>query len=86
MEAKILETNKKLIDEYVQTGPFVYDLYAVMVHSGGAYGGHYYAYIKDLETNQWYNFNDSSVRPISVLEVVEMFGVPAPQPGKRGMA
>lgn len=32
---------------------FVYELYAVMVHSGGAYGGHYYAYIKDFETNKW---------------------------------
>jgi len=57
-----------------------------MVQSGGAYGGHYYAYIKDLQTNKWYNFNDSAVREISILEVVEMFGVPPPQPGKRGMA
>ena len=45
-----------------------------MVHNGGAMGGHYFAYIKDLETGNWYNFNDSSVRPISILDVVEMFG------------
>lgn len=55
-----------------------------MIHSGSAFGGHYYAYIKDLETGQWYNFNDSSVRQISVLEVVEMFG---PEPStKKGFA
>jgi ubiquitin carboxyl-terminal hydrolase 47 len=45
-----------------------------MVHSGGAYGGHYYAYIKDFETNKWYNFNDSVVREISFLDLVEVFG------------
>ena len=59
----------------------MYELYALMVHNGGAYGGHYYAYIKDIESGKWYNFNDSSVRPISVFEVVEMFG-PEP-PSKR---
>jgi hypothetical protein len=33
-----------------------------MIHSGSAFGGHYYAFIKDLETGLWFNFNDSSVR------------------------
>jgi ubiquitin carboxyl-terminal hydrolase 47 len=55
-----------------------------MIHSGSAFGGHYYAYIKDLETGLWYNFNDSSVRQISVLDVIEMFG-PEP-PSKKGFA
>ena len=27
----------------------MYELYGVMLHSGGAYGGHYSAYIKDTE-------------------------------------
>ena len=56
-----------------------------MIHSGGALGGHYYAYIKDLETDKWYNFNDSVVREIDVVDVVETFG-PEPMetvPGKR---
>ena len=56
-----------------------------MIHSGGALGGHYYAYIKDLETDKWYNFNDSVVREIDVIDVVETFG-PEPMetaPGKR---
>ena len=63
----------------------MYELYAVMIHSGGAMGGHYYAYIKDLETSKWYNFNDSVVREIDVIDVVETFG-PEPVesvPGKR---
>jgi len=27
-------------------GPFVYELFSIMIHSGSAAGGHYYAYIK----------------------------------------
>ena len=51
-----------------------------MIHSGGALGGHYYAYIKDIETQKWYNFNDSVVREISIIDVVETFG-PEPLTG-----
>jgi hypothetical protein len=70
--------------KYLQEGNFVYDLYAIMIHSGSAFGGHYYAFIKDLETGQWSNFNDSSVRKITLVELVEMFG---PEPTlKKGMA
>jgi ubiquitin carboxyl-terminal hydrolase 47 len=36
-----------------------------MIHSGGALGGHYYAYIKSFENGDWYCFNDSSVEKIS---------------------
>lgn len=49
------------VQEYLQQGEFVYELYSIMIHSGGAYGGHYYAYIKSFEDGKWYNFNDSSV-------------------------
>ncbi len=29
-------------------GPYVYELFSIMVHSGSAIGGHYYAYIKSV--------------------------------------
>ena len=46
-----------------------------MIHSGGAYGGHYYAYIKSFEDGKWYNFNDSSVTEISdEQELFKTFG------------
>lgn len=63
-----------MIPRYKNDGTFVYELYAVMIHSGGAYGGHYYAYIKDFETEKWHEFNDTSVREISFLELIEVFG------------
>ena len=55
-------------------GPQIYELYAVLLHSGGALGGHYYAYIKDMSTGKWFNFNDSSVTPISVSELKSAYG------------
>ena len=27
-----------------------YELFSIMIHSGGAMGGHYFAYVKDLES------------------------------------
>lgn len=56
-------------------GEFVYELYSIMIHSGGAYGGHYYAYIKSFEDGKWYNFNDSSVKEITdEEEIFKTFG------------
>lgn len=55
-------------------GEWIYELYAVLIHSGAISGGHYYAYIKDFATNQWYNFNDSSVTPIDEKTVQEAWG------------
>lgn len=38
----------------MDTGTNIYDLYSVLVHSGSAMGGHYYAYIKSFEKNKWH--------------------------------
>ena len=36
----------QLCDLCLFQGPYVYELFSIMVHSGSAIGGHYYAYIK----------------------------------------
>lgn len=41
------------------------------MHGGGAYGGHYYAYIKSFEDNYWYKFNDSSVTYMELEDVLK---------------
>lgn len=56
-EAKSMLTN--------EPGPYNYELFSIMIHSGSASGGHYYAYIKDFETGQWHCFNDQSVSTVS---------------------
>ena len=43
----------------------IYDLYAVSNHYGSLAFGHYTAYSKNPETNNWYDFNDSSVNIFS---------------------
>ena len=73
---QIPQSNQLL--EYLKCGDHVYELYAILIHAGGALGGHYYAYIKSFEDGKWYNFNDSSVSEIHGANVIEeiqqMFG------------
>lgn len=46
-----------------------YELYAVSNHYGSMASGHYTAYIKLLDENRWYNFDDSHVSAINEEEV-----------------
>lgn len=46
-------------------GPYNYELFSIMIHSGSASGGHYYAYIKEFENGEWFCFNDQSVSSVS---------------------
>lgn len=46
-------------------GQYVYELFSIMIHSGSASGGHYYAYIKEFENGEWFCFNDQSVSSVS---------------------
>ena len=80
-----MEENEKMqvsqsnqLEEYLKCGEHVYELFAILIHSGGALGGHYYAYIKSFEDGEWYDFNDSSVSEIDAGEatskIQEMYG------------
>ncbi|XP_037900958.1 ubiquitin carboxyl-terminal hydrolase 47 isoform X2 [Glossina fuscipes] len=53
---------------------YAYELFAIMIHSGSASGGHYYAYIKEFENSEWYCFNDQSVTPITQDDIQKSFG------------
>ncbi|KAJ8759951.1 hypothetical protein K2173_010807 [Erythroxylum novogranatense] len=47
----------------------LYELYALTNHYGGMGSGHYTAYIKLLDENRWYNFDDNHISPINEEEV-----------------
>ncbi|KAG8090764.1 hypothetical protein GUJ93_ZPchr0011g27883 [Zizania palustris] len=47
----------------------IYELYAVSNHYGSMASGHYTAYIKLLDENRWYNFDDSHVSAINEEDV-----------------
>ncbi|KAF9904073.1 CSN-associated deubiquitinating enzyme Ubp12 [Linnemannia zychae] len=49
----------------------VYDLFGVSNHMGGLGGGHYTAYAKNERTQEWYNFDDSHVSPVSNVESIK---------------
>ncbi|KYM95785.1 Ubiquitin carboxyl-terminal hydrolase 64E [Cyphomyrmex costatus] len=55
-------------------GPYTYELFSIMIHSGSASGGHYYAYIKDFRTQEWLCFNDQSVTQITDDDIHKTYG------------
>ena len=48
--------------------------YRYLIITGAISGGHYYAYIKNLDSKKWNNFNDSHVAEISEDKVSEAWG------------
>ncbi|XP_068203218.1 ubiquitin carboxyl-terminal hydrolase 47-like isoform X2 [Palaemon carinicauda] len=64
------EKNKSCLNN----GRYVYELFSIMVHSGSASGGHYYAYIKDFRTGEWFCFNDQSVSKITYNDIRKTYG------------
>jgi ubiquitin carboxyl-terminal hydrolase 8 len=48
---------------------YKYELYGVCNHSGGVYGGHYTAYIKNAN-GKWYHFNDTNVSEVGITESI----------------
>lgn len=57
------------LGRYVLEGPGsrLYDLYAVVNHSGGLGGGHYTAFAKHDATGTWHHFDDGWVREVGRL-------------------
>ncbi|RZC92959.1 hypothetical protein C5167_036204 [Papaver somniferum] len=49
----------------------LYILQAVLVHSGGGHGGHYYAFIRPTVSEQWFKFNDEMVTKEDIKRVLE---------------
>ncbi|KAG0315808.1 hypothetical protein BG000_005074, partial [Podila horticola] len=43
---------------------YIYDLYGITFHSGNLLFGHYWAWAKNHNLDQWYEFNDSVVKEI----------------------
>ena len=58
-------------DEDDKDEAYIYEAVGVIVHSGGAEGGHYYSYIKERDRNKWYEFNDTNVKPFDLKNLAE---------------
>ncbi|KAG7189796.1 hypothetical protein KM043_017456 [Ampulex compressa] len=66
--------NEKNRNHTTGKGPYQYELFSIMIHSGSASGGHYYAYIKDFRTQKWLCFNDQSVTQITHDDIQKTYG------------
>ncbi|XP_076764175.1 ubiquitin specific protease 47 [Xylocopa sonorina] len=66
--------NEKNRNSSAAKGPYNYELFSIMIHSGSASGGHYYAYIKDFRTQEWLCFNDQSVTQITHDDIQKTYG------------
>lgn len=73
-EVDELHTNSNNNSNNQNDDLFKYELFSIMIHSGSATGGHYYAYIKCFETDQWYNFNDEKVTKLDKNDISKAFG------------
>ncbi|KAE9551831.1 hypothetical protein FO519_004963 [Halicephalobus sp. NKZ332] len=62
------------VQEMLKKGKYVYELFAILIHQGSATGGHYFAYIKNLEQSKWLCFNDTQVKAVDIDEVKKSFG------------
>ncbi|XP_041351651.1 ubiquitin carboxyl-terminal hydrolase 47-like [Gigantopelta aegis] len=67
-------TNDKNARESATQGPYVYELFSIMIHAGSAAGGHYYAYIKSFKDGKWYSFNDQQVTKITYDDIRKTYG------------
>lgn len=65
-----LHENEKNRQHNGTPGPYVYELFSIMIHSGSASGGHYYAYIKDFRRNKWFCFDDQTVSRVSDYKII----------------
>uniref|UniRef100_A0A2K5SC67 Ubiquitin carboxyl-terminal hydrolase 47 n=1 Tax=Cebus imitator TaxID=2715852 RepID=A0A2K5SC67_CEBIM len=76
-EGICLETNsgtEKISKSGLEKNSLIYELFSVMVHSGSAAGGHYYACIKSFSDEQWYSFNDQHVSRITQDDIKKTHG------------
>jgi len=48
-----------------------YRLQSVLVHSGGPNGGHYFAFVRPLTSEQWYRFDDERVTKAKEKDAIE---------------
>nr|XP_045000810.1 ubiquitin carboxyl-terminal hydrolase 47 isoform X2 [Jaculus jaculus] len=65
---------EKISKPGLEKSSLLYELFSVMVHSGSAAGGHYYACIKSFSDEQWYSFNDQHVSRITQEDIKKTHG------------
>uniref|UniRef100_A0A1A8VFL9 Ubiquitin specific peptidase 40 n=1 Tax=Nothobranchius furzeri TaxID=105023 RepID=A0A1A8VFL9_NOTFU len=58
---------------------FTYDLFSVIIHKGGCYGGHYHVYIKDIDELGRWEPPDEDCKPKTQIKIKEVKEVCEPK-------
>jgi hypothetical protein len=66
---QVLDMREFLDREHTETHT-KYQLFGVLVHSGTAFGGHYYVYLRPECKVKWYQFNDSYVSEATTAQAI----------------
>ena len=61
------------LSSQVGQGSQIYDLYGIINHYGSINGGHYISFIKNERTNQWWEYDDSTVKQLGESQVRSKF-------------
>ncbi|XP_062049622.1 ubiquitin carboxyl-terminal hydrolase 40 isoform X5 [Lepus europaeus] len=56
---KLVKATKSELDDL----EYIYDLFSVIIHKGGCYGGHYHVYIKDIDHLGNWQFQEEKSKP-----------------------
>jgi ubiquitin carboxyl-terminal hydrolase 4/11/15 len=59
---RLIKEGNELISPQAAREPLLYDLYAVNEHLGSLDGGHYQAYARNFQDDNWYHFDDDNVK------------------------
>ncbi|CAI2374795.1 unnamed protein product [Moneuplotes crassus] len=62
MQSQLIETQNKIKKAYRKIDATPYYLHSMIIHNGGTKFGHYYAFVKDHDSNVYYKLNDEDVR------------------------
>jgi ubiquitin carboxyl-terminal hydrolase 7 len=67
----VLDMRKWVTGNQLDTSSTTYALRAIVMHQGGPDRGHYYAYVRPSgETNNWFEVNDTVVKPVTEAHVL----------------
>ncbi|CAI2374766.1 unnamed protein product [Moneuplotes crassus] len=62
MQSQLTEILKEIKRAYREIDATPYYLHSMIIHNGGTKFGHYYAFVKDHDSNVYYKLNDEDVR------------------------
>lgn len=71
MKTQLADYNNKVAHSYDGMQSYGYKLHSIIIHSGQADSGHYFAYIYDVEQKKWRKYNDIQVTEVPEDEVMK---------------